>query len=96
MMHYSRTASAIGVIVVASILTTACNKSERSGSSVDSVEAEFSPDIRLVRNGALPGYDKTTVGKAVEGSFQNSNWRSFTTAKGVEVIEYTRPITPLV
>jgi hypothetical protein len=90
MMHYSRTASAIGVIEVASILTT-----ERSGPLVDSVEAEFSPDIRLVRNGVLPGYDKTTVGKALEGSFQNSNWRSFTTAKGVEVIEYTRTITPL-
>jgi hypothetical protein len=33
--------------------------------------------VDIVKNGILAGYDSTTVGKAFEGTFQNSKWTSF-------------------
>lgn len=38
--------------------------------------------INLVHNGFLSQpYNTTTVGKALEGTFQNGNWKYFTTPK---------------
>jgi hypothetical protein len=45
-------------------------------------------DIALVRNGVLPDYDSTTVGKAFEGTFQNGKWSKFVTAKGRTVVQF--------
>lgn len=46
------------------------------------------PEVEVVRNGVLAGYDSTTVGKAFEGTFQNAKWSSFETPKGATVVEF--------
>jgi hypothetical protein len=51
-------------------------------------------DIDLVKNGVLQQFPSTTVGKAFGGTFQNPQWRSFETAKGQRIVEFTGTIKP--
>jgi hypothetical protein len=44
--------------------------------------------ISKVRNGYLEYNKTTTVGQALEHSFQNGTWKSFTTEKGVTIVEF--------
>lgn len=46
----------------------------------------------LVRDGYMTGYPSTTIGKAFAASFDQANWRTFTTDKGAKVIEFTGKI----
>jgi len=46
----------------------------------------------LVRDGYMSGYASTTIGKALAASFDDANWRVFTTDKGAKVIEFTGKI----
>lgn len=46
----------------------------------------------LVRDGYMSGYTGTTIGKALAASFDDANWRVFTTDKGAKVIEFTGKI----
>src|ERR1700722_15297181 len=45
--------------------------------------------INLVRNGVLPEFNTTTVGKAFEGTFQKPKWTTFGTSKGTAIVEFT-------
>jgi hypothetical protein len=45
-------------------------------------------DVDVVRNGLLADYNTTTVGKALEGTFQNAKWSSFVTPKGVTIVQF--------
>jgi hypothetical protein len=49
-------------------------------------------DVDFVRNGVLPAYTSKTVGKAFEGTFQNPKWTSFTSAKGVHIVQFNGSI----
>lgn len=42
----------------------------------------------------LARFDSTTVGKALEGTFQNPRWSSFQTAKGVTVVQFDGTVKP--
>jgi hypothetical protein len=44
--------------------------------------------IDAVRNGYLESNKTTTVGKAIEGTFQNGTWKTFTTNKGTTIVEF--------
>ncbi len=44
--------------------------------------------IDVVRQGTMTGYDSTTIGKAFEATFQNPQWESGETTKGVWFVEF--------
>ncbi len=46
-----------------------------------------SPEIKLIKNGTLFGYNNITIGQAFDNSFGSTEWRYFVTAKGVKVVE---------
>ena len=46
------------------------------------------PGIELVRSGVLADHNTTTVGKALEGTFQNSKWTTFETPKGATIVQF--------
>ncbi len=48
--------------------------------------------VALVRDGHMSAYPGTTVGKAFDGNFDGGTWRSFTTAKGQQVVEFSGKI----
>lgn len=45
-------------------------------------------DINKVRNGYLEYNKTTTVGQALEHTFSNGTWKSFTTDKGATIVEF--------
>ena len=47
----------------------------------------------MVKNGVLADFNTTTVGKALEGTFQNPKWTSFQTAKGATVVQFDGTVT---
>jgi hypothetical protein len=49
--------------------------------------------VELVRAGSLPGFDKTTVGKAFEGRFQDAQWSSFQTPNGATIVNFHGTVT---
>lgn len=51
------------------------------------------PDIPLVKEGTMPGYETTTIGKAFESSFDNPKWESFKGKKGERVVQFTGNIS---
>ncbi len=90
--------TAIGLFVC-----VGCQSSRPSASQENSASSESStqtapstpapaiptnPEIELVKNGVLPEYNSTTVGKAFEGTFQNPKWSSFETPKGATIVEF--------
>jgi hypothetical protein len=44
--------------------------------------------VDLVRNGYLKSNQTTTIGRALEHTFSNGTWKSFTTDKGVTIVEF--------
>jgi hypothetical protein len=44
--------------------------------------------VSVVRNGTMPGYETTTIGKAFEATFQDPKWNSGQTAKGETVVQF--------
>lgn len=49
--------------------------------------------VALVRQGHMTDYPTTTVGKAFVANFDEGSWRSFTTAKGQRIVEFTGKIS---
>jgi hypothetical protein len=52
-----------------------------------------SSDVSKVKNGTIPGYEKTTIGKAFEASFDDSKWKAFEGKKGERVVQFTGKIS---
>ncbi|RXT55973.1 hypothetical protein B6S44_07775 [Bosea sp. Tri-44] len=48
--------------------------------------------VAMVRDGHMRAYPSTTVGKAFAGNFDGGTWRSFITAKGQQVVEFSGKI----
>jgi hypothetical protein len=44
--------------------------------------------VNKVRNGYLKYNQTTTIGQALEHTFSNGTWKSFTTAKGATIVEF--------
>lgn len=42
--------------------------------------------LDVVRNGTMPGFESTTVGKAFNGSFDNCQWETTETSKGKNIV----------
>jgi len=86
----------ITLAMVGFIACSGCQSSRSStskaGSTSSGVAETFfghhGPEIDVVRDGVLTGYNSTTVGKAFEGTFQNAKWSSFETAKGATIVEF--------
>jgi hypothetical protein len=53
-------------------------------------------DIDVVKDGVLADHNTTTVGKALEGTFQNPKWTSFETPKKEVVVEFNGTAGPKV
>lgn len=51
--------------------------------------AEKTPDAKIngVKNATLSGYEKMTLGAAIESVFGNVKWRYYKTEKGVKIVE---------
>lgn len=52
----------------------------------------WSDDEATVRNGYMTGYPSTTIGKALDASFDDAKWQTFTTDKGAKVVSFTGTI----
>jgi len=52
-----------------------------------------SSDVSKVKNGTMPGYEKTTIGKAFEASFDDVKWEAFEGKKGERVVQFTGKIS---
>jgi hypothetical protein len=51
--------------------------------------------VATVRSGILAApYNTTTIGKAFEATFADPRWRSFETAKGQRIVEFTGRLKP--
>lgn len=51
--------------------------------------------VATVRGGVLSApYNTTTIGKALEATFTEPRWRSFETAKGQKIVEFTGRLKP--
>ncbi len=82
--------------LVAALMTYLFRSSNASAAdtAVNDNTAEAAPDsIDTVRNGVLPGYNITTIGRALEGTFQDSQWTSYVSPKGVTVVQFDGSIS---
>jgi hypothetical protein len=52
------------------------------------IDQALQSDIDVVKDGVLAGHNTTTVGKALEGTFQDPKWKSFETPKQAVVVEF--------
>jgi hypothetical protein len=50
--------------------------------------SSVSSDVDVVKNGVLANHNTTTVGKAIEGTFQDPKWTSFQTPKQEVVVQF--------
>src|ERR1035438_7580629 len=79
----------VGILTVSWFLT-ACHTKDSNTQTTTQVSAQapvpvsHSP-IDTVRNGYLESNKTTTVGKALEGTFPNGTWKTFTTNKGATI-----------
>lgn len=71
---------------------TFTSSTAQGASTSETPTAHRGPEVEVVRNGILTGYNTTTVGKAFEGTFQNPKWTSFVSPKGVTVVEFNGTI----
>ena len=55
--------------------------------SLATLMAGCNSEIDFVKNSTLPGYEQTTIGRAVESVLGDVDWRYFETDKGVRVVE---------
>jgi hypothetical protein len=91
----------IGILTVSSFLTgcrsthplqsaTPQSASPQSGAPQAASPQSNPPQsvIDIVRNGYLKYNQTTTIGNALAGTFQNAEWKSFTTEKGVTIVEF--------
>jgi|ERR1035437_3813975 hypothetical protein len=83
----------IVVILTVSGFLTACHTKDSNTQTTTQVSAQapvpVSPSpIDTVRNGYLESNKTTTVGKALEGTFPNGTWKTFTNNKGATIVEY--------
>ncbi len=74
--------------------STAMGAATTPASEGDKPAARRGPEVEVVRNGVLTGYNSTTVGKAFEGTFQNAKWSSFETPKGATVVQFDGTVSP--
>lgn len=74
-----RTVSGIGyaLCVVLSLLFCACGNS----------------DINSIKNETMNGYETTTIGKAFDASFDETEWEAFESKKGEKVVQFTGKIS---
>ena len=81
--------------------SAASTNSTDSGPSEKAARHAETTAINVVKNGILKidkgggtfkTYDSTTVGKAFDGTFQDSKWTSFETDKGATVVEFNGSI----
>jgi len=52
-----------------------------------------SSDVSLVKNGTMNGFEKITIGKAFEASFDDPKWETFEGKKGERVVQFTGTIS---
>ena len=86
----------LALIAVGAIACTGCQSASTAMASAatttpgasEKPAAHRGPEVEIVRNGVLTGFDSTTVGKAFEGTFQNATWSSFETPKGATVVQF--------
>jgi hypothetical protein len=86
-MKTSRTAT-IAILSAATLGLGGCHTTPVTVSATTSPAATTSPTIDLVRNGYLKYNKTTTVGNALEHTFSNGTWKSFTTDKGTTIVEF--------
>ncbi len=72
----------VGIVAIASIIEPALNKVRDGHLMTDLTDAA---DMALI-------YTTTTIGKAFEGTFQNSKWETGQTAKGATIVNFTGTI----
>lgn len=68
--------------------TTATASGASNSSQADAPATSHNQEIEAVKNGTLAGYNSTTVGRAFEGTFQNSKWTSFVSPKGQLIVQF--------
>jgi hypothetical protein len=73
--------SAAGANIVSKTSSSGSNQTTSQTSSNDS-------SVQLVRDGRLSYHKQATVRQAFEGTFQNPEWTSFVTNKGVTVVSF--------
>lgn len=52
-----------------------------------------SSDVSMVKNGTMSGFERTTIGKAFEASFNDPKWETFKGKKGERVVQFTGKIS---
>jgi len=74
-----RTVSGIGyaLCVVLSLLFCACGNS----------------DVNFVKKGTMNGYETTTISRAFDASFDETNWEAFESKKGAKVVQFAGKIS---
>jgi hypothetical protein len=79
-------------ILAASSLFTGCRSTPtpQSATPLSATPQSATPQsaINKVRNGYLKYNQTTTIGQALAGTFQNGEWKSFTTKKGATIVEF--------
>jgi hypothetical protein len=77
-----------GLLFLALSLLLFCGACRSTLAAVERAASNTMNPIDLVKHGILPGYTSTTVGKAFEGTFQDSKWTVFESAKGATVVQF--------
>lgn len=80
----------VGILAASSISTLSQSTPTRKSAVTRSTTPQSTAQsiIGKVRNGYLEDNKTTTIGQALENTFQNGNWKSFITEKGVTVVEF--------
>jgi len=50
-------------------------------------------DVSLVKEGTMPGYDSTTIGKVLDATFDDTSWKASESKKGVKTVTFTGKIS---
>lgn len=91
-IHVNRSLRLRGLSVFKALLNAGdfipLQPSKQSSPSNPAPAIPANPEIDLVKNGVLPEYNSTTVGKAFEGTFQDAQWKSFVSPKGATIVEF--------
>jgi hypothetical protein len=91
-IHVNRSLRLRGLSVFKALLNAGdfipLQPSKQSSPSNPAPAIPANPEIDLVKNGVLPEYNSTTIGKAFEGTFQDAQWKSFVSPKGATLVEF--------
>lgn len=79
---------ALGFVICVGCGKTSAASNANSATTPETHQSSNISEIETVRNGVLVNENTTTVGKAFEGTFQNSKWTTFDTPKGKTVVQF--------